>query len=796
MDSLLQDIRYSARMLLKKPAFTLVAMLTLGLGIGANTAIFSVVNAVLLKPLPYKDADRLVRIIQDNPGAGLGEERRSGGISKDMFLQWRARTQTLSHIGVFERSTMTLTGGPATARLVGARVSPSLFPMLAVTPELGRGFDDAEERPGNNAVMLSHRAWERYCGIDPGIVGRNLVLDGATYPVVGVMPASFSFPDRDTMFWVPFVIKPPVVHAPGSGEIELVQTLARLKEGASLEQAAAEAHMLSGTTSSRRSIEVVPLKEELVAPVRPALMVLVAAVGLVLLIACANVANLLLSRAASRQQEIGIRAVLGAGRWRLIRQTITESLMLAALGGVVGTALAFWGIPLLAALDPGDIPRLGEMRIDAPVFGFTLAISLLTGILFGLVPALRLSRLDSMQAIKDGAMSGGTRTRSLLVVSEIAVAMILLAAAGVLLKGFLKLSRVELGLDPENALTFEVSLPEARYEAAQRVQLYEQFLEQLRSQAGVKAAALSTALPSQGANIGVIEMNDKGSRIDAYGVRVISSDYLKASGMTLLSGRNFNESDRAGQSFVLLVNRAFAKRFGAESAVGKTIRGVLTGAGPAQVVGVVEDMKPVGLDKVIHPEVFVDYRQSTSDPGIVGLSFFTVRTAGDPAALIANSRLMLRRLDPQLTIDNVATLSQRLADSVAQPRFYAVLLGSFATVAVTLAAVGIYGVMMFAVGQRTREIGIRMALGARRGDVLSLVLRQGVVLAAVGIAAGLAGAFALTRYLQTMVFGITTFDPPVFAFLSLLLGAIAALACYVPARRATRIDPMIALRSE
>jgi putative ABC transport system permease protein len=795
MDSLWQDIRYSARTLLKRPAFTLVTMLTLGLGIGANTAIFSVVDAVLIRPLPYKHENRLVRILQNNPHAGPGGQRQSGGISTETFQQWRARAQTLSHIGVFERSTMTLAGRAAPARLVGALVSASVFPLLAVTPELGRGFGDAEEKPGNNAVVLSHRAWEWYFGFDPKILGRKIVLDGRTYPVVGVMPASFSFPDRDTMFWVPFVIKQPVVYEPGAGEVELVQTLARLKDGVTLEQAAAEANILSPTSNSPGRIEVVPLKEELVAPVRPALVVLVAAVGFVLLIACANVANLLLSRAASRQQEMGIRAMLGACRWRLIRQTITESLMLGALGGAGGIALAFWGVPLLVALDPGGIPRLSEMRVDPPAFAFTLAVSLLTGILFGLAPALRLSRMDRMQALKDGQMSGGNRTRNLLVMSEIAMAMILLTAAGVLAKGFLKLSRVELGIDPENALTFEISLPEARYKAAQAIQLYEQFLGQLQSQAGVKAAALSSALPSQGANIGVIAMNTKGVRIDAFGVRVISPDYLKASGMTLIAGRNFNEGDRAGQPLVVLVNQAYAKRFGAESAVGKTIRGAIDGAGPAQVIGVVEDVKPVGLDRVIHPEVFVDYRQSASEPGIGGI-FFTVRAASDPAALIANSRVLLRRLDSELTIGNVATLSRRLADSVAQPRFYAVLLGIFATVAVTLAAVGIYGVMMFAVSQRTREIGIRAALGAKRGDIFSLVFRQGAALAAVGIVIGLVGVFALTRYLQTMVIGITTFDLPVLAVLSLVLAAIAAIACYVPARRATRIDPIVALRYE
>ena len=560
--------------------------------------------------------------------------------------------------------------------------------------------------------------------------------------------------------------------------------------------------------NANASIELVRLKDELIAPVRPALLVLLVSVGFVLLIACANVANLLLARAASRQHEIAIRGALGAGRARLIRQVLTESLLLAAIGGAIGIALSFWGVRLLAALGPGNIPRLSEISIDAPVFGFTVAVSLITGILFGLAPALRLSNVDRTQALKEGAMQGASgfdlfrrnRTRSLLAVAEIALAMILVVGAGLLINSFMKLSSVDPGYNPENVLTFQVSLPQARYPDAQRIQFYDQLGGELRQLPGVASAGMANTLPLQPGVMRIslmIQGRPAPTRPEEMvlgDIRIVSPDYAEAMGVKVLDGRDFNAGDRAGQPNVAMINKTMARRhFADENPIGQRVR--LGGPNPWEIVGVLDDVRHSGLDAEPQPEIYMDYRQARGElqRGPSGM-FFAVRTAEEPGALAGSVRSLVQRLDANLTIDNVATMEQRVADSVARPRFYAVLLGIFASVALTLAAVGIYGVMAYSVSQRTREIGIRVALGAPRREVLGLVLRQGLTLAAIGIAAGLAGALAVTRYLENMLFGLTPFDPSTFAAVSVLLAAIALIACYVPARRATRVDPIVALR--
>ena len=796
MHGVWQDLRYAARMLFRSPAFTATAVVTLGLGIGANTAIFSIVNAVLLRPLPYREAERLVRVIQNNADAPDVGQRRVAALSTEHFRQWRARTRTLSHLAAFERNTMTLTGRAEPVRLAGALVSAALFPMLGASPETGRAFDDADEQPGGrNVVVLSQQTWARDFGRDPGIVGRTISLDGRGYTVAGVMPASFGFPDKDTQFWTPYVFTP-IVRTPGGGEIEMVQTLARLKEGVTLEQAEAEANTPAVIAGAPGRIELVRLKDELVAPVRPALVILLASVGFVLLIACANVANLLLSRAASRQQEIVVRSLLGATRARLVRQVLTESLLLASLGGAAGVLLAYWGVPIVAALDPGTIPRLNETRLDANVFVFSIAISLVTGAFFGLAPALHLSRTEGAPVFR------GTRVRGLLTAAEVALALVLLVGAAVLVRGFLKVSNVHRGFDPENALTFELALPRARYPAALRTPFYVQFLEQLQADPGVRAAALSDSLASQSAHMSSFSLEpgpNGGRRVvrDQMDIRIVSADFIKAAGMTLLDGRSFGDGDRAGQPLVVLINQTLARqRFGDRSPIGQSVRDVLEGTGRWTVVGVVNDVKPAGLDARIRPEVYVDFRQAASVIGLGLPLFFTVRTASDPVGLVARLRTRLTRLDPKLTLDNIATMNQRLSDSVAQPRFYAAMLGVFAAVALALAAVGLYGVVSYAVSQRTKEIGIRMALGAGPRDVIALVLSQGMTATIAGIAAGLAGAFAVTRYLERMLFGVSPFDPPTVGAVTFLLAAVAALASYIPARRATRVDPMVALRYE
>jgi putative ABC transport system permease protein len=794
MSNSFRDLRYAARMLVRNPAFTVIAVVTLGLGIGANTAIFSIVNAVLLRPLPYQDADRLVRVMQNHPDAPDVAERRGVVLNQEHFLQWRARTRTLSHLAVFERTTMTLTGRAEPARLTGATVSPSLFPMLGASPGMGRGFDDADERPGGRTVVvLSHQMWQRYFGLDPGIVGRTVSLNGRDHTVAGVMPASFEFPDKETMFWTPFVITP-AVRIKDGGEVIMVQAIGRLKDNVSLDRAAAEANMPAVIGGMEGRIEVLRLKDEIVAPFRPALTILLASVGFVLLIACANVANLLLSRAVSRQQEIIVRSLLGASRGRLVRQVLTESLLLAALGGAAGVLLSYWGIPIVAALDPGTIPRLQETRLDATVFLFSIAISLVTGVGFGLAPALHLSRPDRAPTFRS------TRIRSLLTAAEVALAMMLLVGAAVLIRGFIKVSNVSRGFNPENTLTFEVALPEARYPSVRRQQILEEFLAQLRTEPGIAAAALSDSLPSQAAHISSISMrrgpDGRAVVSERIEIRIVSADFFEATGMTLSDGRTFDDGDRGGQPFVALINRTMARqRFGNDNPIGQSVRGVLDGAGPARVIGVVEDVKPAGVDARIRAEVYVDFRQAAAHLA-QGPVLFSLRTASDPGALVGRARTRLQQLDAQLILENVATMSQRMADTVAQPRFYAAILGAFAFVALALAAVGLYGVMSYAVSQRTREIGIRMALGAARGNVIGLVAAHGMALTVAGIAAGLAGAFALTRYLESLLFGLSPFDPPTVAGVSLLLAAVAALAIYIPARRATRVDPVVALRYE
>ena len=789
-----QDLRYSARMLVRNPAFTAVAVLTLGLGIGANTAIFSIINAVLLRPLPYTDAGRLLGVIQLNPNATDVGERRSAAINQEHFLQWRARTRTLSHLAAFERHPMTLTGRAEAARLSGAQVSPALFTMLGASPEIGRAFDEADEKPGGRAVVvLSHEMWERYFGLDTGIVGRTVSLDGRAHTVAGVMPASFEFPDKDTLFWTPFVITPPV-QIPGGGEVVMVQAIGRLKDGVSLDQAVAEANTPAVITGLPGRIEVLRLKDELVAPFRPALTILLASVAFVLLIACANVANLLLSRAASRQQEIVVRSLLGASRGRLIRQVLTESLLLAALGGVAGVLLSYWGIPIVAALDPGTIPRLNETRLDAPVLLFSLAISLVTGVCFGLAPALHLSRPERARSFR------GTRVRGLLTAAEVALALVLLVGAGVLIRGFIKLSNVSRGFNPENALTFELALPEARYPSVKRMQLYEELLAQLRAEPGIGAAALSDSLPSQGAHIAVSETvrgpDGRWVAGESQAIRIVSVDFFKATGMTLVDGRTFDDGDRAGRPQVVLINKTMArKKFGNDNPIGHSVREVLDGSGDWRVIGVVDDVKPAGVDARIQPEIYVDFRQASSVLSELTM-LFTLRTASDPAAVVTRARTRLKQLDSQLILENVSTMSQRMSDTVAQPRFYAVMLGAFAFVALALAAGGLYGVMSYAVSQRTREIGIRMALGASRGDVVGLVAGQAMAFTIGGIATGLVGAFAVTRYLESMLFGLSPFDPSTVGAVTLLLAAVAAIASYIPALRATRVDPMVALRYE
>ena len=924
METLWQDFQYGLRMLVKKPAFTAVAVLTLALGIGANSAIFSVVNSVLLRPLPYKDPDQLVRFVMDRPPMpGEGGPRRIPSITTDDFQEYRLQSETLEQIGIYSGHSATMTSLEEPVRLNGGRVSPAMFELLGASPLMGRVFDQEEETPGNDRVIiLSEMAWERYFGRAPNILNRTLILDDNPYPVVGIMPVDFEFPNPETEYWIPAAVRPAIQRQVGRIEIS-GSTLARLKEGVSLETAVAEANTIfarlhpvgasfdgsdftrdqpgapgegdSGEQASggqrremrigrpseqagdegsapegqvqrrvvrggpgpggeagggrevvrgrgdpgsegrggrqvvrgRRgpggpgggggpmagqdplansTIDLIPLQEELVAPVRSALMVLLVAVGFVLLIACANVANLLLTRASGRQLEIAIRAALGAGRVRLVRQVLTESISLAVLGGALGCLLAYWGVGALKALEPGTIPRIDEIGINPTVLAFTLGISVLTGILFGLAPAFRISNSERMEALKEGgtyALSGfdlfrRNKTRSLLAITEVALAVVLLIGGGLLINSFTNLASVDPGYAPENVLTFQVSLPQARYpDIVGRRGFHEQLLQRVDTMPGVEYAGAVNILPLTPNNVRMaFAMPGEGDyqQRAVADVRVVTPEYFDAMGIQLLEGRTFSEQDREGQQRVLLVNETFARRYFPDSSpVNREFQAGPTGM--TLIVGIVGDVRHQGLDSEIQPEVYFPHSQAAG--GFANLPMtFAIRTVGDPMALVPEVRRSVLDLDSSLTVDNVRTMEDRLFSSIAGPRFYAVLLGVFAAIALVLATVGIYGVLAYSVSQRTREIGIRMALGAERRNVLRLILSQGMVLTAIGIVVGLAGAIAVTRYLESMLFGLTALDPTTFVGVTALLVLTAAAACYVPARRATKVDPIVALRYE
>jgi predicted permease len=864
------------RSLLKRPGFLLVAVVTLGLGIGANTAIFSVVNAVLLRPLPYPGGDRIVRIIQNRPPAGQpgGLPPRLAAITTDDLQAWRTRTATFSEMAGYGPASLTLTGRDEPVRLAGARVSPAMFPLLGVAPFIGRAFDATEEKPGADAVaMLSFTAWQKYFAGDPDILRRTVMLDGKGYAVVGVMPQGFEFPDRQTEIWVPFTLTPSVI-TPGQRMIQIIQVIARVKNDVPLERASAEANVIfrqlredetrseaglfgrggppaDGPLVIRRggppadgpqmvqrgdvpmarrggpdegapmrgglfgppaavTIELAPLKDELVRPVRQALLVLLVAVGFVLLIACANVANLLLARASDRQQEMAVRTALGATRARIAQQVLTESLILAVMGSGVGVAIAWAGVETLRLVGPSDIPRLADIQIDAPMFLFTLAVSVITGAVFGAAPAVRLSRSSEMQTIKSGIAAAGSglnvfgrhRTRGVLAIAEIGLAMVLLVGAGLLINSFRTLSNVNPGYDPRNVLAFQVALPESRYSGPQRSQFYQTLLERLSPLPDVTAAAISSTLPLQQGitRISVtLEGRPEPTRLEETpiaDVRVVSADYVKTMGIALVDGRQLNRNAGDGQPLEVLVNESFARRyFSGDRAVGARMN--LDGPASWEIVGVVSDVRHAGLTAEPVPELYVDYRQVAAVmPRGLRDAFFTVRTAHDPSTLVSAIRGIVRQIDGDLVVENVATMEQRLAVSVARPRFYATLVGVFAAIALVLAAVGVYGVLSYAVSQCTREIGIRIALGASRSGVLGLVLRQGLAIAAAGLLLGLAGAAMLTRSLTSLLFGMSPFDPLTFGAAAGVLTMVALVACVVPAWRATGVDPIQALRQQ
>ena len=807
-----QDLRYALRMLRRAPSFAAIAVLTLALGIGANTAIFSVVNAVLLRPLPFPDSNRLVRFIEHRPpdaGNALGYPQQLISVQSTDLPALRSQATTLSHVGVYVGTTLMLTGRNEPIRLQATRLSPSVFSMLGVRPRIGRTFERQEEMTGADAVVvLSQAAWQRYFGGSQDVLGQSLTLNGRSFSVIGVMPEGFQFPDPQTLIWIPYAL---------GGSRARLSPIARLADGVSLAAASAQVSgiltRLQGTlppqTPKPSTVEIVTVQEQVVAPVRTALLTLAMAVGAVLLIACVNVANLLLARSAARRREIAMRLAVGAGRGRLVRQLMTESMLLAIIGGAAGALFAVGGLQLLHTfgaslprtdLTPGvSIPRLDEIRIDLSALTFTLVVAVTTGIVFGLAPARRQSSSRHAEVLRDGASSTHSgfnplrhhRTQDFLVVAEVALAMLLLVSGALLMQSFLKLSNVNPGYDADDLLTFNVASagrPPASFN--------EDLVAQLQSLTGVRAVGYAELMPMvrfrSGIPIKPAQPPSPGNKppgpIDS---RIVSRHFLGAMGVRVIEGRGFNENDRDGQPRVMLINRTLAR----SGLLGPNPIGTQVFAGPLswQVVGIIEDVHQYGLDQAPDPQVFFDSRQlPLSNPS----PYFAVRTEGDPIALVASIRGIVRQVDSGAIVDGIAKMEQVVSNSISRPRLYAVLLAIFAGTAGMLALIGIYGVIVYSVAQRTREIGIRMALGATRADVMRLVLHQSFALIAVGLVVGLAGAAAVTRYLQGMLFGLTPLDPTTFMAVAVMFGLVATLASYVPGRRATKVDPIVALRCE
>jgi predicted permease len=812
IENFIQDLRYGLRMLVKNPGFTAVAVLTLALGIGANTLIFSVVNAAILHPLPFREASRLVTLWATSPTVGFSGP---GTLTDPDYMEWRKENHVFSEIAAFRGQPSNLTGVSAPVRLTGAAISPSLSRVLDVNPALGRAFAPEEESAGRNrVVLLSDRLWRSRFGADPRAVGQSIKLDGEFYTVIGVMPDGFGFPNEADV-WTPLTLANDAHNA-------TLQVVARLKPGVSIERARSDVALI-GQRRTRRAgdwewnITLVSLNQAVASDVRTPLLVLFAAVSLVLLIACANVANLFLARATSRQREIAIRRALGASRTRIIRQMLTESVTMAVFGGAVGVLPAALGHSFVAKAasqlprslgSPSVAAHIASARIDGWVLGFTLAISVLTAVLFGLTPAIEASRGELNDSLKEaGRVLATGRGRGLLrdgiVLTEVALALVLLVGAGLLIRSFLRLMNVDPGFSPQNVLTLSISLLDSRYSSARPMIAFEQqALERLSALHGVRSAGGVFGLPLGNGTIQG-DFTVEGQATPARGTqpfiaakKVIGGDYFKAIGIPLLKGRYFDEHDSETAPHVVIVSQGLARHFWPRGdAIGKRLKAGFFNDAWCTVVGVVGDTKQYSLGETLSPSMYLPYAQAPA-PFMMQDITLVLRTGSEPLSLVAAARRAVQAVDPDLPVFDAATMEQLVYRSTSEPRFNAALLGIFAALALVLAAVGIYGVMSYAVLQRTHEIGLRMALGAQASDVLQQVVRQGMLLAAGGIATGMAGAWVVTRFLASLLFGVQPTDPVSFALVPLILAVVALVACLVPARRATKVDPMVALRYE
>jgi putative ABC transport system permease protein len=807
MDILLREIRYSARTLIKSPGFTAVAVLALTLGIGANTAIFSIVNSVLLRPLPYSDPARLVQLWEAKPTLG----RKEITASYPNFADWRDQNHVFEHVVAYADWSFNLTGTGDPERIRSSIVSPNFFAALGIQPIRGRVFVEGDDQTGKDlVVVINESLWKRRFDSDPNIVGKSLNLDDKSFTVVGVIARGAQAPllSDEIELWAP--VSHGVAHTNRRGHY--LNVFARLSPAATPQQAQTEMNTIASRLEQQYpesnkglGVRVVPLGDQIVGNFRTSLLVMLAAVVFVLLIGAVNVANMLLARAAVRQKEMAIRTALGAGRWQIVRQLLTESVLLSLLSGALGLLVAIWGIDLLVALSPHDLPRVKEVTIDLRVLGFTLAVSLLTGILFGLLPALQASRPNLNERLKAGGRNatGGTnrqRLRGSLVIAEIALSLVLLIGAGLLIRSFVRLQAVNPGFNAANVLTMRIDLTGPKYKTgAQVIAFQNQLLERLKRLPDVQSASTRSFVPiardDSFANLGFNFEGRKADEVDrpvAY-YNAVSPDYFQTMMIPLLKGRGFSDRDVRGTQNVAIVNSTLAQRYlRGEDPLGKriTLEDNPKEEDWVTIVGVVGDTKPRELRSEPVAELYMPYNQQPEE----GMSLMIRHSgASGVAAAVRNEVLALDKDQP---VYSVRSLDSVLSESVAGPRFRTMVLGIFAAVALILASVGIYGVISYGVSQRTQEIGIRMALGARTPDVLKLVVKGGMMLVLIGIVIGIAGAFALTRLLTTLLFGVTPTDALTFASVALLLIIVSALACYIPARRATKVDPLVALRNE
>lgn len=811
MENFLQDLRFGIRMLLKSPGFTFVAVVALALGIGANSAIFSVVNAILLRPLAYERPEDLVLINHNYPKINL-----RASVSAFGYVHYRDNAKSFESIAAQTGWPVNLTGLGEPERLAGTAISTNFFQTLGVKPALGRTFAPGEDEAGkNHVVVLSHAFWQRRFGGSTATLNSTLTLNGESYTVVGIMPATFEFGrEMGQVFdlWSPLTFTPQQLSS-NSLTFEFLSVLARLKPGVSITQAQAEMDTIAanlrqqymqGADASNWNLLLQPFRELIVGDIRPMLLLLLGAVALVLLIACANVANLLLARGAARQKEIAIRNALGAGRSRIVRQLLTESLLLALIGGALGLALGYFGVKVLVALNESRIPRANELGLDPIVFGFTALVSLLTGVLFGIFPALQLSRDDLQETLKEGGRSGAggvrSRVRSALVVIEMAMALVLLISAGLLIKSFIRVQQVNPGFKPENLLSLQLALPDLKYrEPAQRDAFFKDLIERVRALPGVTSVGASSILPMSGSNSsGSFQIEGRilpPGQSSPHGDRwSATTDYYKTMGIPLVRGRYFEDRDSAEAPGVAIIDETMARKYWPdEDPVGKriTFEGGRDNPRWREIVGIVGHVKHRGLEGESRVQYYIPYQQRPQSS-----MFLVVRTSGDPSSVAGSVRSSVLSIDRDLPVFRVKTMEQYVSESMTQRRFAMYLFGIFAVIALVLAAVGLYGVMAYSVTQRTHEIGVRMALGARRQDVVAMVVRQGMVLAGAGLVVGLGAAFGLTRLMAALLFGVNVRDVTTFVLISLILGAIAFMASLVPARRATKVDPLIALRYE